>query len=90
MVYFDDNKNLRIHHFVSDSNDGIQNPGGEFGEALEKLVKWCDSKKIEHTLGLGRLYDCYKIGRYPGLGVVKKYSIMHHLELMSKFLEGEI
>ena len=90
LVYFDDNKDLRIHHFISDSNDGIQNPGGEFGEALEKLVKWCDSKKIEHTLGLDQLYDCYKTGRYPGLGVVKKYSIMHHLELMSKFLEGEI
>ena len=25
-------------------------------------------------------------GTYPGLGVVKKYSIMHHLELMSNYL----
>lgn len=34
--------------------------------------------------------ECNKMGRYPGLGTVKKYSIMHHLELMNKFLEGEI
>ena len=26
-------------------------------------------------------YDCYNSGKYPGLGTVKKYSIMHHLEL---------
>ena len=26
---------------------------------------------------------------YPGLGVVKRLSIMHHLELMGQFLDGE-
>lgn len=41
VVYFDKKKELRIHHFVSDSNEGIEDPGGKFGEALEKLVYWC-------------------------------------------------
>lgn len=88
IVYFDAEKNLKVHHFVSDSNDGIEDPGGKFGEALEKLVEWCRNQNIETTLGLQGFYDCYETGKYPGLGTVKKLSIMHHLELMSRFLGG--
>ena len=52
VVYFDKKKELRIHHFVSDSNEGIEDPGGKFGEALEKLVYWCDENNVQNTLGL--------------------------------------
>ena len=89
IVYFDKKQELRIHHFVSDSNEGIEDPGGKFGEALEKLVYWCDENNIQNTLGLQGFYDCYNSGKYPGLGTVKKYSIMHHLELISNFLGGK-
>ena len=88
IVYFDEMKQLRIHHFVSDSNEGIEDPGGKFGEALEKLVYWCDEENVQQTLGLQGFYDCYNTGKYPGLGTVKKYSIMHHLELISNYLGG--
>ena len=27
---------------------------------------------------------------YPGLGVVKKLSLMHHLELISQFFDGKV
>ena len=89
IVYFNEKKELRIHHFVSDSNDGIEDPGGKFGEALEKLVYWCEENNVQNTLGLQGFYDCYNSGKYPGLGTVKKYSIMHHLELVSNFLGGK-
>lgn len=89
VVYFDKKKELRIHHFVSDSNEGIEDPGGKFGEALEKLVYWCDENNVQNTLGLQGFYDCYSSGKYPGLGTVKKYSIMHHIELVSNFLGGK-
>ena len=75
VVYFDKKKELRIHHFVSDSNEGIEDPGGKFGEALEKLVYWCDENNVQNTLGLQGFYDCYSSGKYPGLGTVKKYSL---------------
>lgn len=88
LIYFNKNDELRIHHFVSDSNEGIEDPAGKFGEALEKLVSWCEKHNVEKTLGLQGFYDCYNYGKYPGLGTVKKYSIMHHLELMSNFLGG--
>lgn len=90
IVYFDKQKVLRIHHFVSDSNDDINDPAGKFGEAVGKLAKWVEMNKPRHTAGLDMFLECNKTGRYPGLGTVKKYSIMHHLELISRFLEGEI
>lgn len=89
VVYFNEKGELRIHHFVSDSNEGIEDPGGKFGEALEKLVCWCQENNVQNTLGLQGFYNCYNSGKYPGLGTVKKYSIMHHIELISEFLGGE-
>lgn len=40
------------------------------------------------TVGMREFEEAYRNKTYPGLGVVKKYSIMHHLELMSKYLDG--
>ncbi len=90
LVYFDKRKELRVRHFVSDSNVGQRDPAGKFGEAVAKLVEWMTTENVPKTEGLQAFIDCYNEGRYPGLGTVKKYSIMHHLELMNKFLEGDI
>lgn len=90
IVYFDENKVLRVHHFVSDSNNDINDPARKFGEALAKLVRWIEENTVPRTMGLKAFLECYEKGKYPGLGTVKKYSIMHHLELMNMFLEGEI
>lgn len=87
IVYFDKKKNLRIAHFVSDSNDDISDPAGKFAEAVKKLVDWNKTNKLD-TVGIKELEATYQNKTYPGLGVVKKYSIMHHLELMGKFLDG--
>lgn len=87
IVYFDEKKILRIAHFVSDSNDDISDPARKFAEAVEKLVEWNKSMKLD-TAGIREFEAAYHNKTYPGLGVVKKYSIMHHLELMSKHLDG--
>lgn len=87
MVYFDQDKSLRIKHFVSESNDDINDPAGKFYEALEKLMAWQSEAKLD-TLGMKEFEKHYKNGAYPGLGTVKKLSIMHHIELMNNFLEG--
>lgn len=86
IVYFDANKALRIAHFVSDSNDDISDPARKFAEAVEKLVEWNKTMKLD-TVGIKAFEDAYKNQTYPGLGVVKKFSIMHHLELMSRYLD---
>lgn len=87
IVYFDDSNILRIKHFVSDSNDDISNPAGKFSEALDKLVAWSSSlSKNNRSTALDEFETLHKNRRYPGLGVVKKLSIMHHIEIMNKFL----
>lgn len=89
IVYFGKKNELRVRHFVSDSNNDINDPAGKFGEAVGKLYEWSNESNLYKTKGLSELISCYLQGRYPGLGSVKKYSIMHHLELMNRYLEGE-
>jgi hypothetical protein len=88
MVYFDKDKKLRVHHFVSKTNVDNDNTPGKFGEALEKLIK---STVINNdTYAYNELKKYYDNRTYAGLGVIKKLSIMHHIELVSKFLQGKI
>lgn len=89
IVYFDKEKNLRIIHFVSKSNDDIQDPGGKFYEAVSKLYEWQKGRNI-NTFAMKEFVEHYHKGTYPGLGTAKKLSIMHHIELISQFLNGEI
>jgi len=86
IVYFADDQSLRVHHFVSDTNDDITDPAGKFAEALEKLVVWNKTRKLD-TYGIKIFEEMYRNRSYPGLGTVKKLSIMHHLELMSRYLD---
>lgn len=78
---------LRIHHFVSNSNEDINNPQLKFYEALKKLVEFPLLKTEENkTDALKQFKAIYEKEVYPGLGTVKKLSIMHHIELVSKLL----
>lgn len=90
IVYFDTDKTLRVHHFVSDSNDDIQNPAKKFYEAVEKLATWEKLDEVPETRGLKVFLEHYHNQSYPGLGSVKKLSLMHHLELVGYYLDGEI
>ena len=88
IVYFDADESLRVKHFVSDSNDDISDPAGKFQEALAKLVEWNEEKKLD-TVAMKEFEDLYRREAYPGLGTVKKLSIMHHLELIGRYLDKE-
>lgn len=89
IVYFDNDNSLRIKHFISDSNDDISDVAGKFYEAVTKLYAWYTEEHQERQLtrGLKVLLDHYTNKTYPGLPTLKKLSIMHHLELMSRYLE---
>ena len=88
IVYFAKDETLRVRHFVSDSNEDITNPALKFYEAVSKLAAWYNEKPhpVEMTLGLQTFLHHYEHKSYPGLGTVKKLSLMHHLELMSMYL----
>ena len=71
---------------VLDSNNDIQNPARKFYEAVKKLDKWVKKNDITPTESLQVFIDHYNNQTYPGLGSVKKISLMHHLELIGQYL----
>jgi hypothetical protein len=88
IIYPDEAHNLWVRHFVSDSNENRADPAGKFGEALYKFVDWYKENEsvLIDTEGLNELLECDKNGNYPGLGMLKRYSIKHHLELVGNML----
>lgn len=84
MVYFDSNKELRVKHFTSDTNDDYSDPAGKFSQALQKLID-CEELKDVDTEGLSEFRKCHAEERYPGLGSVKKMALKHHVELMKQY-----
>ena len=90
IVYFATDKTLRIAHFVSDSNIDVTDPAGKYYEAVTKLKAWYDFNKMnpQLTVALAEFLNHAEQGKYPGLPTIKKLSIMHHLELVSKYLSG--
>ena len=76
-----------IHHFKSDSNDTPVDPGGKFLEALEKLIDEVNSPetKVFQSTAIDEFRDLYARKHFPGLGYVKKLSVIHHLETIADF-----
>jgi hypothetical protein len=89
IVYFEDDNSLWVRHFVSDSNDDISDVAGKFHEAVMKLLCWYEAGQSRQlTSALTTLLNHAKDGYYPGLPTIKKLSVMHHLELIGKYLDG--
>lgn len=78
-------EDIQIAHFVSDNNDGPENPAGKFFEALDKLVQFVDKYDI-NTLAIRKFKEYHNSQAYPGLGVVKKLSIINHIELVQSLI----
>lgn len=89
IMYFGNREELRVHHFVSESNESISDPARKFEEAMNNLISWEQFDVIPKTIGLNSLIECYNMGKFPGLGVIKKYSLMHHIEMMGEYLEAK-
>jgi hypothetical protein len=80
-----DSENIRIRHFLSDNNLDTSDTAGKFGEALAKLVQFLNERNI-HTVASEQFRDYLSRGAYPGLGVIKKLSLMHHIELIQDLI----
>lgn len=85
LSYEDTSSRIKIRHFVSDSNDDTSDIGGKFAEALEKLIKWCDKTKYD-SIAIRIFREYYVKGHFPGLGTLKKLSLMNHIDLVSKLI----
>ncbi|WP_338215618.1 sce7725 family protein [Companilactobacillus muriivasis] len=88
LIYVTKDGTLRIHHFVSDSNERMSGQKDKFFEALRKMIDWCSEniQGLNATPALAELLEYGNHDKFPGLGMVKKLSLMHHLELMNQLL----
>ncbi len=91
LTYLDTDDDMFIYHFVSDQTDSPTDPGGKFLEALEKLVKAIKKSKslIFKSRACSEYLVLHKQKHYPGLGYVKKLSMLHHIELIADFIKRE-
>lgn len=76
-----------VYHFKSDTNDTPVDPGGKFMEAVAKLVAEVNSPqtKVFQSTAIEEFRELYRRRHFPGLGYVKKLSIIHHLETVAQF-----
>jgi hypothetical protein len=82
LTYLKTPEEVWIRHFTSLSNSDRANIQGKFAQALSKAVAFLDEQNI-HTNAAEELRVYYKDSKYPGLGMSKKISIKHHLELVN-------
>ncbi len=89
VTYVDAYGNLRVKHFVSDTNESAKDQALKFFEAAEKLERWVmrNHDQLLITEGLLELLTIYHQQKFPGLGVLKKWTLLHHLELISQLLD---
>lgn len=87
-TYKKNEEEIWVRHFVSDTNDDNTNIQGKFGEAAEKAVNFFNEHRITST-AIEELKVYFTNDQYPGLGVLKKLSIKHHLELINSVLSNE-
>ncbi len=85
LSYSDSTDKIKVKHFVSDSNDDTSDVAGKFEEALKKLISWCKVEKFK-TSAVDSFKELYDSGHFPGLGTIKKLSILNHIEVVLKLI----
>lgn len=76
---------IKVKHFVSDSNDDTSDIAGKFAEALKKLIDWCNLTNYD-SIAVKEYRDLYYNEHFPGLGTLKKLSLMNHIDLVLKLI----
>lgn len=78
-----------VRHFTSESNYNITNIQGKFAEAAKKLCNSAENNELMDTEPLNEMKRYVEEQRYPGLGVVKKLSILNHILVNYEYLSNK-
>lgn len=87
LTYLNQQNQIMIRHFTSESNDSIANIQGKFAEAAQKAVSYCRLNNLTNS-AIIELENYFDEQHYPGLGTVKKISIKNHLLILSHYLRN--
>ncbi|MGP8940310.1 sce7725 family protein [Enterobacter soli] len=78
---------MSVKHFSSTDNNSLADPGGKFMEALNNFYDFqLKHKLFDETIGKTELLRLHERRQFPGLGVVKKLSIEHHIQTICNYL----
>ena len=75
-----------VRHFVSDEAFDTQNIRSKFGNAMKHLKEFYAETNTKPTQAVQQLID--NSGKYPGLGVLKKVTVLSHIQLISTILSS--
>ena len=93
LTYLNEDEIMNIRHFLSHKMEipTPKDPAGKFAEALSKLISAFEEEDslLLKSKAYMKFKELYDTDHFPGLGVVKKVSMQHHLELLSKFLSEQ-
>lgn len=87
LTYKKNEDEIWVHHFLSDSNVGRENIQRKFMEAANHVKAFYEG--YEHTEAVDVLLKNLETGHYPGLGMLKRYTVWNHLELVNRLLRDK-
>lgn len=91
LTYQKNSDQIYIHHFVSDSNRTRADIRGKFFEAAQKVFPFYLDNGVEITNAVQDLIKrANSENGYPGLGYLKKLSVLNHLELIYRLLPNNV
>ncbi|KRL93489.1 sce7725 family protein [Levilactobacillus hammesii] len=79
---------LRIHRFVSTDRSDYKHPKEKFFQAVAQLAAWLPQQPLStQTPAAKQLAAYHEQQHFPGLGVVKRLSLEHHLQVMAAYFK---
>ena len=85
------NTTIVTNHFVSRTPPQQGDVRTKYFDALNLLISHTGQPPSMNfdTQGVRAYYDSYVKGHFPGLGKLKQWSMMHHMEIIDKILEAK-
>lgn len=79
---------MYVRHFLSEDRSTPTDPAGKFSQALANLINHLNSadSQILETSAIAQFRELHEDEHFPGLGQVKKLSMIHHIETLADYL----
>ena len=86
----DEGNTIVANHFVSTTPPQKGDDAAKYFSALKRLVSYVGEPLNANfdTRGMQCYYDSYVNAHYPGLGKLKQWSLMHHMEIFGRRLKA--
>lgn len=77
---------IYLNHFWSDEEDNLRDVAAKYAKASGKLLAFARAEGLPDNPALEAIRDYDNRGAFPGLGMLKKFSIVNHLHVVAAAL----